>query len=53
MKTTKFARGSAAALGAVAIGAMSLSMSGVASADTGTSYQANLQQINKSGASGT
>ena len=54
MKTTsKFTRGSAAALGALAIGAMSLSMSGVASADGGTSYQANLQQINKSGASGT
>lgn len=54
MKTTsKFARGSAAALGAVAIGAMSLSMSGVASADEGTSYQADLAQLNNSGASGT
>ncbi len=50
---SKFVRGSAAALGAVAIGAMSMSMSGVASAEAGASYQANLQQVNNSGASGT
>lgn len=52
MTKKMLAKGSAAAIGAVAIGAMSLSMGGVASAATGTSYQANLQQINNSGASG-
>ncbi|MEO6955988.1 MAG: hypothetical protein ABI137_04525 [Antricoccus sp.] len=52
MSKKMFVKGSAAAIGAVAIGAMSLSMGGVASAATGTSYQANLQQINNSGASG-
>lgn len=46
-------RGTAAALGALAIGAMSMSMSGVASADTTSSYQADLGQLNNSGASGT
>lgn len=53
MNATKLARGSAAAIGAVAIGAMSLAMTGTAHADAGASYQANLQQINDSGASGT
>ena len=53
MKKTKFARGTAAALGAVAIGAMSLAMTGTASAEEGMSYQADLAQLNNSGASGT
>lgn len=54
MTTVKNSRTAAAALGVAAISAVTLSMSGVASADTstGSSYQADLVQLNNSGASG-
>lgn len=53
MKKTRFAQGSAAALGALAIDTLTMAIPGVASAAAGTSYQADLNALNKSGASGS